>query len=74
VLDTYINLTEKTFLLASNDGMTEEKTMQLILMKLLETRKSSLKTMLQSAARVTSLSTRQTPYRCANTVKQFSAL
>ena len=74
MLDTYINLTEKTFLLASNDGMTEEKTMQLILMKLLETRKSSLKTMLQSAARVTSLSTRQTPYCCANTVKQFSAL
>jgi hypothetical protein len=41
---------------------------------LLETRKPALKIMLQSAARVTSLSMRQTPYCCAKTVKQFSAL
>lgn len=74
MLDTYINLIEKTLLLASNDGITEEKTMRLILMKLLETRKPALKIMLQSAARVTSLSMRQTPYCCAKTVKQFSAL
>ena len=46
MLDTYINVIEKTLLLASNDGTTEEKTMQLISMKLLETRKPALKIML----------------------------
>lgn len=74
MLDTYINLIEKTLLLASNDGMTEEKTMRLILMKFLETRKPALKITLESAARVTPLSTRQTLYCCVDTVKQLSAL
>jgi hypothetical protein len=45
-LDNFINLIKKTLLLASNDGTTEEKTMRLILMKLLETRKPALKIML----------------------------